>query len=328
MAARVPTWWLVTLAVVAAPPARAYEAVPVTDGGALRGTVSVVGPVPVLPPLPVTKDRQACGTEVPNEDIVVGPTGGLADAVVWIAAIGRGKPFEAAAPVLEQRGCRYVPRVLLVPAGETVTVTNGDGILHNIHTYGVKNPPLNRAHPHFRPTITHRFEEPEIIPVKCDAHRWMRAWIVVEAHPYYAKTEAAGTYVLGSVPAGAYELRVWHPTLGERAARVVVRAGESTATDFELAVEGGHAGPLPADRFSGIHDGSIRRAAPRLHGRPAAVSTFDPHPHNGDSLDGSPAGFTMGVARGGRVTPRRSSSVIQSFQRESHREGGAGRPAA
>src|SRR5581483_2277701 len=131
----------------------AYEGGEVANGGKVSGTVKYEGTPPAPSKLEVTKDPEVCGKEKTSPDLVVGPGGGLANAVVTIK-VAKGKKLDTAAPVqFDQKTCEYHPHVLVVPAGGTVEVLNSDGILHNIHTFSTVNPPQNQAQPKFKPKI-------------------------------------------------------------------------------------------------------------------------------------------------------------------------------
>ena len=216
----------------------AYDGGPVSNGGTISGSVKFQGAPPAAKPIEVTKDKEVCGAhEIKNESVLVGAGGGIENAIVSITSISKGKPMAADAPVLDQKGCTYVPHVLLFPAGSTVKINNDDGILHNIHTYSTKNPPVNMAQPKFKKTIEAKFEQPEVIRVTCDAHGWMEGWFIAEDNPYYAKTDANGAYSLTDVPPGDYELKVWQEKLGEKTQKVTVTAGGTAKADFELAAK-------------------------------------------------------------------------------------------
>ncbi len=58
------------------------------------------------------------------------------------------------------------------------------------------------------------FAKPEIVRVDCDLHSWMKPWVVVAAHPYYAITNADGQFAFEKLPPGPYRLPVWHERLG------------------------------------------------------------------------------------------------------------------
>ena len=119
------------------------------NGGSIVGEVSYDGPPPPAAKLTVTKDQEVCGKDSADEQLVVGGDKKVANAVVAVSGITRGKRFAEASPVLDQKGCRYTPHLLLVPAGAPIKVMNDDGILHNVHTYSRTNPPVNVAQPAF-----------------------------------------------------------------------------------------------------------------------------------------------------------------------------------
>ncbi|GIW39753.1 MAG: hypothetical protein KatS3mg076_0330 [Candidatus Binatia bacterium] len=221
---------------VAVAVAWAYQSGNVANGGKITGSVIYKGKAPEPKPLEVTKDTAVCGKEKHfDESLLVGPGGGLQNAVVSLVGISQGKAFSPEKRVLRQKGCRYIPHVFLVPAGVEFDITNEDGVLHNIHTYSKKNPPVNRAQPKFKKVIQEKFTEPEIFEVRCDAHGWMGAWIVVQDHPYYAVTGPDGKFELADVPPGEYEIRVWHEKLGEQTQKVTVPAGGEASVQFSFA---------------------------------------------------------------------------------------------
>ncbi|MBI2962564.1 MAG: carboxypeptidase regulatory-like domain-containing protein [Deltaproteobacteria bacterium] len=218
----------------AATAAPSYQAGEIQNAGAIVGEVTYDGPPPPPRTLAVTKDQEVCGQGAPSESLVVGRDGKVANAVVSIVGITRGKPMPTLEPVLDQKGCRYLPHVLLAPAGETIRVRNSDGILHNVHTRSRVNPPVNIAQPKFKKEVSIELEEPESVAVRCDAHEWMSAVIVAMEHPYYAASDPQGTFRIGDVPPGEYTLRVWHETLGEKSEKVTIEAGKETRAVFEL----------------------------------------------------------------------------------------------
>ena len=217
--------------------AAAYDAGPVANGGSISGTVKYKGTPPARAKLEVNKDTEVCGAggEKLSKDLVVGPDGGIQYAVVSIPSITKGKPFADAKPVLDQKGCEYAPHIVLMKAGGDLDIQNSDGILHNIHTYSEKNPPLNRAQPKFKKVMTESFKEPEKVKLACDVHGWMQGWLVVEDNPYVAITDDKGAFKITDVPPGDYEVKIWQEKLGETTQKVSVKPGADTPVTVELA---------------------------------------------------------------------------------------------
>jgi plastocyanin len=210
---------------------------PVTAQGAgsIVGEVKYSGTPPSPKTLKVNKDTQVCGGDKPSEELVVGANKGIKNAVVSLAG-GKGPaPRPAQKPAFDQKGCQFVPHVLVVPAGGEVDILNSDGILHNIHTFSSANAAINKAQPKFKKVMTEKFDKPEIVKVQCDVHGWMQGWIVVAGHAHYAVSDGSGAFKLDNVPPGKHKVEVWHESLGKLSQEVEVKAGAPTKVTFELS---------------------------------------------------------------------------------------------
>jgi plastocyanin len=196
----------------------------------LRGVVLVAGAVEQKK-LPVTIDQYVCGKEKQAEDLVVDGKRGVRNAVVWLQTPppGAGAESTTAKVEMDQKGCVFVPHVVLVPAGGTVEFLNSDRLLHNLHSASRDNPSFNRTQPKGR-VIPITFAKPEIIRVNCDLHSWMRAWVVVADHPFYALTNDAGEFELPGLPPGKYTLQIWQERLGITSRDVSVGAEGARVT--------------------------------------------------------------------------------------------------
>lgn len=210
--------------------------------GDVEGLVKLTGKPPALEPLRPTADHAICGGEPrPSEALLLSPSGGVKNAVAFIAHERIEGWRSPTTFVLDQRRCTFVPRVLIVPPGATVEVLNSDGILHNFHTMARLNPSLNLAQPARARPLRLTLEHPEIVEVKCDVHGtgFMRAWIVVSAHPYYALTDENGQFRLPDVPPGPHTLEVWHEVLGTRRIPITVGREGPVRVTVEFAGEAG-----------------------------------------------------------------------------------------
>ncbi len=134
---------------------------------------------------------------------------------------------------MDQKKCTFVPHVLVTPVGGTLKFLSSDRLLHNIHSESKVNPRFNRAQPKGR-TISIKIEKPEIIPINCDLHSWMRAWVVVAEHPFYSITNDQGKFVLDNVPPGKYTLQVWQESLGIMTKEVTITAKGINSVTLEM----------------------------------------------------------------------------------------------
>ncbi len=199
-----------------------------TQAGDVVGSVKIVGEAPAADMRHASVDQAVCGAEPrPSEALAVSPAGGVRNAVVFVAHERLEGWRSPTTFQMDQRRCTFVPHVLIIPPGATVEVLNSDGILHNFHTLGRLNPSLNLAQWAKAKPLRVTFEHPEIVQVKCDVHGdgFMRAWIVVAAHPYYALTDEGGRFRLADVPMGPHTLEVWHERVGTK--RVPISVGAS-----------------------------------------------------------------------------------------------------
>lgn len=202
---------------------------------AIEGTVLFGGAAPAPKKIDVTIDQYVCGSAKDARDLLVSPRRELQNAVVWID----NPPPEKTAPVnagkvaIDQQGCVFMPRIVIVPAGGTVDFLNSDRLLHNIHATPKLNVSFNRTQPKDR-TIPVTFAKPEIIRINCDLHSWMIAWVVVAAHHWYAITGANGQFSFDGLPTGKYRLNVWHERLGTTQTTVTVGAQQPARVSVEL----------------------------------------------------------------------------------------------
>jgi plastocyanin len=141
----------------------------------------------------------------------------------------------SAEAVLDQNGCRYVPHVLGVQANQPVKILNSDNTSHNVHPVPQKNREWNENQYPSAPPIVKRFSEPEVlIPVKCNQHSWMKAYIGVLPHPFFAVTGPDGSFTLKGLPPGEYEIEAWHEKLGPKVTKVSVKQKGEAEASFEF----------------------------------------------------------------------------------------------
>jgi hypothetical protein len=217
-------------------PAAAYEAVTVTDGGSIKGKVVFNGTTPPKRKVVPTKDREVCGSGVREVDLItVGPDKGVAEAVVYLAKLEKGKawPKVVKPPEIDNRKCDFVPHVQVIQPGDFVVV-NSDPVLHNTKSFFDRTPVFNLALPNQGQRITRQIKRSGVMRVECDAHGWMLGWVYVADNPYYAMTQKDGTFTITDVPPGDYTLVAWQEFTGPTEMPVTVKAKDAAAVTVEL----------------------------------------------------------------------------------------------
>jgi len=210
---------------------------PAAAGGTITGTVIFDGTPPPAPlAIDVGANVETCGSHQTPEQMVMSD-GGVRWAVVRVIGAKGEFPADAEPPVLDQRGCKFTPHVVAVPVGKPLKVLNNDGILHNVHTFSEENTSVNMAQPGFRKTIDLIFKKPEVVRVACDVHPWMGAQIVVTESPFVAVTDDKGAFSIDGVPAGSYEVSVWHEDFGEQTHKVTVAEGKESSLSVKVAAK-------------------------------------------------------------------------------------------
>ena len=218
-------------------PPSAAQRVDAATAGVIAGRVAFDGVPPTAPPIRVSSDpmcARANAGGIAVENYVV-TDGGLDNVFVYVKD-GLGKyAFDVPAePVkLDQQGCRYVPRVVGVRAGQPIEIGNSDETMHNVHSLPDVNREFNFAQPIKGQKNLETFTAAEImVRVKCDLHPWMNAYIGVVDHPYFAVTRDGGRFELKNVPPGTYTVEAWHEKGGMQAQQVTIGPKESKTVGF------------------------------------------------------------------------------------------------
>lgn len=192
-----------------------YKVITVSDGGTISGSVKWSGPVPHATAFPITKDPQICDPDSRKstdlERLIVGSGGGVANAIVFLKNISRGKAMDLPEQRrhLDQKHCRYIPHILLVPENGSLSMMSSDATLHTVHMDGAAT--FNLPFP-FTDRVTSRtMSNPGLVHLRCNGgHVWMNAEMMVVPHPYFAVTDESGRFEFTDVPAGTYQIAAWH----------------------------------------------------------------------------------------------------------------------
>jgi hypothetical protein len=223
-----------------AAPAAAPGAPASAGSGSVTGKISFEGSAPAAEKVKLSADPKcaAMHKEGLERQAIKVTDGGLADVLVYVKSGAQGTEVPAEPALLDQKGCDYSPHMLALVAGQKLKIRNSDDTLHNIHPRPKDNQEFNIGQPRQGMESEKSFDKPEIlIPVGCDVHPWMRAYIAVLSNPYFSVTGEDGNFTIKGLPPGEYEIEAVHGKLGKdkaAAARITVKAGEAAKLDLTL----------------------------------------------------------------------------------------------
>ena len=218
------------------------------DEGTITGKISFTGAAPEAKKIDTSADA-ACTSKSPSlmtEDWAV-KDGKLANAFVYIkdGTIDGAKKIgdytwtaPSSAVVLDQNGCHYKPHVLGVVVNQNISITNNDPTTHNIHFMPANNPDWNQSQVNGAAALMHKMAHAEVlVPVKCNQHPWMKSYVGVMKHPFFAVSAEDGSFTLKGVPPGKYTVVAWHEGGAkgtEKTMEVTVPAKGAATADFSF----------------------------------------------------------------------------------------------
>lgn len=210
--------------------------------GSITGKVFFRGEAPVMPVIDMSSNPQ-CERRHQNSQkapqraqvVVVNTNGTLKNVFVWIKgglAPARWAP-PAIAARLDQDGCIYQPHVLGLMKGQQLEIFNSDAVNHNVHAESVVNPAWNESQP---PRAEHKFKqfaaEEILFPVTCSVHPWMRSYVGVSPHPFFAVTGEDGSFTLQGVPPGTYTVEAVHEKYGRKEGTLTLMPSGKATLEF------------------------------------------------------------------------------------------------
>lgn len=203
----------------------------------LKGTVKLTGKAPEMKTPTARAKAEFCKDkkEVPYNAVVVSKDGGLKDTLVRIENGGVKGKFEIPKThaTIEQKDCMYSPRIQGVIAGQDIDIKNADGTLHNVHTYKGSESWFNQGQPKDSPAISKTLpDDPTVVKFACDVHPWMRGFVIVTDHPFFAVTDDSGKFSIGKVPAGKYNVEAWHSHYGLKKGTAEVKESGDVEVNF------------------------------------------------------------------------------------------------
>jgi hypothetical protein len=191
----------------------------------------------------VCADKHAGGAK--SDEVVVN-SGKLQNVFVYVKD---GLTGTHAAPaeqvVVDQNGCVYSPHVTGIVTGQNLVYRNSDGLLHNVKAVPKANRGFNISQPTNGDAAAKTFDTKEVmVPVECNVHGWMKSYVGVLDHPYFAVSGADGSASIGNLPPGTYTIEAWHEKFGVKSQQVTVGPNETKAITFDFSAATATAVPL------------------------------------------------------------------------------------
>jgi hypothetical protein len=164
---------------------------------------------------------------------------GVKNVIVALQDVEKGKAMPEEDLILDNKACQFVPLVAVTYKGSQFVVKNSDPIFHNtslgLIMKGRRSTVYNLALPTQNMTIKKPVRRTGMHSVKCDAHKWMRAYVYAARNPYAALSDENGKFEIADILPGKYEVLVWHEGFGEVEKTVEVKAGEASTLDHTFA---------------------------------------------------------------------------------------------
>lgn len=254
----------------------------VATAGDVQGMVMFEGDAPAPQPLDMASEPECeehWDGEAMREEVQVAD-GHLADVFVYVkeGLEDMTFPAERESTLIDQRGCRYAPTVSGAMTGQTVVFRNSDPVMHNINSTPSINRGFNFSQPAQDMENEREFAQPEVmIPIRCDVHGWMQAYLGVVPHPYHAVSGEGGSFDLSELPPGEYVIEAWHAVLGTQEQTVTVETGETAEVSFTFNADMMETAVVPMGEPIDPH-GHHPDAHSGLHrtGSPGAATTDQP----------------------------------------------------
>ncbi len=191
------------------------------DWGTLTGRIVYDGKAPAPQSIDTAKDPN-CKVPLKTENLLVGPNGGLENAIIMLRTknVKVNPEYEKTATddvVLDNHNCRFEPHVEVVRLSQTLLLKNSDPTGHNSNLAPLQNPAINPILAAGGEPVPYHFSIEEAVPVKvgCNIHPWMGAYIVARKDPYAAVTDKDGNFTIKDLPAGKeLEFRLWQESAG------------------------------------------------------------------------------------------------------------------
>src|SRR5215510_12231591 len=205
--------------------------------GTVTGKIAFEGTAPPNEKIQMSADPY-CAQHNPNAmtETVKVSDGGLENVILYVKnAPAASYPAPSTPVEIDQHDCHYVPHVFTMQTNQPLKIKNSDATLHNIHAWAEKNMPFNIGQPVQNMETQKTFTTEEVpLPIRCDVHKWMGAFVGVFDHPFHTVSKQGGTFEL-KLPPGNYEITAWHEKYGKKTMMVEVKDNDKKEVNFSYS---------------------------------------------------------------------------------------------
>lgn len=236
----------------------AAPAAAVENPATLTGEVLFTGTAPQGNPIDMSEEPTCAEKhdDPPVSEEVVVTDGRLMNVFVYVRdGLTGTHPVAGEQVVIDQDGCVYSPHVAGVQTGQELVFRNSDGLLHNIKATPTANRGFNISQPNNMDSPRTFSTREVMVPIECNVHGWMSAYVGVLDHPYFAVSGDDGAFSIGNLPPGTYTIEAWHEEYGTQTQEVTLGpdATEAITFTFDGSTAGAHV-PLGPPLDPHVHD--------------------------------------------------------------------------
>jgi len=163
----------------------------------------------------------------------------IKDAVVYVVPEGRALPLARKTAVMDQKNRMFIPHILAIQTGTSVSFPNSDDIRHHVYSFSPAKPfqlPLYKGTP-ASPVL---FDKAGVVTLGCNIHDQMSAFIIVVDTPYFDRTGGDGHVSVRDIEPGRYVVHIWYPDMREepRPGNITVTGSERVDLSFVIHAHG------------------------------------------------------------------------------------------
>ncbi len=150
-------------------------------------------------------------------------------------AFTKERELSAESPIMDQWSVEFIPHILPVLKGSIIDFPNTDTVRHNVYSpVPIPGTRMMLSLGTYDPEVikTVRLDNAGEIPLRCNVHQEMSAFIVVLGNPYFTLTNKKGEFIIDNIPSGEYTLKTWHEKFKSVSIDVTVASNQTVEVEL------------------------------------------------------------------------------------------------